>query len=99
MVQRVFCHADQLAFAEFSGDYNPLHVDPIAARRLLFGEQVVHGIHLALWGLDRWLERRNENVRLSSLTCDFSKPLGLDKVVRHLVFEERENPTIIELES
>jgi len=30
-------------FAELSGDYNPLHVDPLYARRLQFGNTVIHG--------------------------------------------------------
>ncbi len=41
MTQRIFTSDDQLAFAKLSGDYNPLHMDPIYARRLLFGRQVV----------------------------------------------------------
>jgi NAD(P)-dependent dehydrogenase (short-subunit alcohol dehydrogenase family) len=43
---------DSLSFAQLSGDYNPLHVDPIAARRLRFGSTVTHGIHLFLRALD-----------------------------------------------
>ena len=33
------------AFAQVSGDYNPLHVDPVHARRLQFGHPVIHGVH------------------------------------------------------
>ena len=32
---RVFSLNDQLSFADLSGDYNPIHVNPVAARRLL----------------------------------------------------------------
>ncbi len=39
---------DSLAFAELSGDHNPLHVDPIAAPRTQFVGTVVHGIHAVL---------------------------------------------------
>ncbi len=40
------------AFAEFSGDWNPMHMDPAAARRTQAGAPVVHGIHSLLWALD-----------------------------------------------
>lgn len=75
MKSRTFTSEDQLAFAELSGDYNPLHVDAVAARRLLFGAPVVHGIHALLWGLDSGLEDRSENVELRSLKAVFLKPI------------------------
>lgn len=39
-------------FARLSGDFNPLHVDAVAARRLQFGGTVCHGVHLVLQALD-----------------------------------------------
>lgn len=45
--------ADSERFARLSGDFNPLHVDPVAARRLQFGGTVCHGIQLLLTALDR----------------------------------------------
>jgi hypothetical protein len=44
--------AQSQAFARLSGDFNPLHVDPVAARRLQFGGTVCHGVHLVLKSLD-----------------------------------------------
>ncbi len=52
MAARVFSEDDQLAFAVLSGDVNPLHMDPVAARRTQAGAPVVHGVHGLLWALD-----------------------------------------------
>ena len=49
---RRFGMADQLSFAALSGDYNPMHVDALAARRTQAGAPVVHGMHAVLWALD-----------------------------------------------
>ncbi|TXT63863.1 MAG: (R)-specific enoyl-CoA hydratase [Promethearchaeota archaeon] len=35
---------DVMKFAEVSGDYNPLHIDPEFAKTQMFGEQVAHGV-------------------------------------------------------
>lgn len=40
------------AFAQLSGDFNPLHLDAQAARRLQFGGTVCHGVHLVLRALE-----------------------------------------------
>ncbi len=49
---RTFIDDDQVQFARLTGDFNPLHIDPVAARRTLAGAPVVHGIHTFLWLLD-----------------------------------------------
>lgn len=43
---------DQHRFAELSGDWNPLHIDPLIARRSILGGVAVHGIHIVLWAFD-----------------------------------------------
>lgn len=76
---REFTLADQLAFAQLSGDKNPIHVDPVAARRLLNGHLVVHGLHLAAWGIESIFAEHPgglEQVRVS-----FHRPLPTDQGV------------------
>lgn len=41
---RTITEADILAFAELSGDTNPLHTDPEYARTTIFGERIAHGL-------------------------------------------------------
>ena len=81
MKYRIFTSEDQIAFAELSGDYNPVHIDTVAARRLLFGSSVVHGIHALLWSLDCGLEDRVDNVELRSIKAVFPKPIRVGEKV------------------
>jgi hypothetical protein len=55
IAQRCFRLPDLQWFAEVSGDWNPIHVDPVAARRLLAGEVVVHGVFAVLWAMEAHL--------------------------------------------
>lgn len=50
---RTFALRDLIAFGQLSGDRNPLHIDPLAARRTQFGACAVHGVHMLLWALDK----------------------------------------------
>ena len=54
-----------------SGDYNPLHLDVLLARRLLFGSPVVHGIHSLLWSLDCWLNNSSQLIEFKSIKALF----------------------------
>ncbi|MEM6356057.1 MAG: SDR family NAD(P)-dependent oxidoreductase [Pseudomonadota bacterium] len=68
----------QHAFAALSGDFNPIHVDPVAARRTLFGEPVVHGLHLVLWALDARLAA-GPLPPLANMRASFKSPVLLDR--------------------
>lgn len=81
-VERTFSIDDQAAFARLSGDFNPLHVDAVAARRSLTGGAVVHGMHLLMWALDAWSRQRTDAVTLISLDTAFLKPVTVGALVR-----------------
>lgn len=90
-VERRFEWADQLEFARLSGDHNPLHVDALAARRLLFGEPVVHGIHLLLWVLEV-VTPAMQGMAVSggrSIRVRFRKPVFIGETVRLKVSDEK----------
>lgn len=55
-MQFVLNEKDSWSFARLSGDFNPLHVDPVAARRLQFGSTICHGVHQLLKALDLAIE-------------------------------------------
>jgi len=66
--------ADSWRFAELSGDFNPLHLDPAVARRLVFGGTVPHGVHLLMLGLDAALRNSPGQCRLRGLRATFAMP-------------------------
>ncbi len=78
---RTFSLQDQLDFAQVSGDWNPLHVDAVAARRTIFGAPIVHGVHQVLWALEQHcaLGQRRAARNLVELRVNFAKPLYLDE--------------------
>lgn len=90
-----FQHEDQERFAALSSDRNPMHMDPVAARRLLTGRQVVHGVHVCLTALDRWGAARG--VPVASVGCTFANPVSVGDVVRFAEVEA--DPGAVALEA
>jgi hypothetical protein len=99
MTQRVFTSDDQLAFAKLSGDYNPLHKDPILARRLLFGQQVVHGLHALLWSVDHYLKTRTQALELVTVKANFQAGIGLGQTVNCIYTAKQDHQLEIQLET
>jgi NAD(P)-dependent dehydrogenase (short-subunit alcohol dehydrogenase family) len=94
---RTFTPDDQSAFAELSGDHNPLHLDALSARRLMYGAPVVHGVHCLLWALDAWLEERGEPLQLRSIEVSFPRPLKVGEGARLLLNPEGERRVKLEV--
>jgi len=99
MTQRVFTPDDQAAFARLSGDYNPLHLDPEHARRLLFGRQVVHGLHALLWSLDEQLQVQTQPLELRLVKANFQAGIGVGQTVCCRVSPAAEYRLALQLEA
>src|ERR1700683_5207522 len=71
LASRVFDSDDQARFAALTGDYNPIHMDPVAARRTQAGAPIVHGIHATLWLLDTIAARHPEISGIATLDVSY----------------------------
>ena len=70
-----FSPADQDRFARMSGDYNPIHLDPIIARRTQMGAPIVHGVNAVLWALEALC--RGAEISVRNLQVNFLEPIYL----------------------
>jgi len=73
VAERDFVAADQEHFAAVCGDRNPIHMDPVAARRTLVGFPVVHGVHALLWSLDSLFRYLPKLAPVASIKVSFEK--------------------------
>jgi NAD(P)-dependent dehydrogenase (short-subunit alcohol dehydrogenase family) len=90
LAQRTFSRTDQMQFASASGDRNPMHVDPLRARRTQAGAPVVHGIHMLLWSLDALAAARTDLPPLRSLRAQFNKFVYVDEPVEVVLTQQGE---------
>jgi hypothetical protein len=79
VANRTFLMSDQEIFGSFSADINPIHVDPVFARRTISGECIVHGIHGVMWALEYVLKKYN--LHISRFEAEFLKPITLGQEV------------------
>ncbi len=86
---RCYDAADQVYFAELSGDCNPLHLDALAARRTPFGAPVVHGLHLVFWALETACGRLSGPCALNSVRAVFRHAVTIGVPVELRLEEER----------
>ena len=94
---RSFSLSDQLAFARLSGDANPIHVDPVAARRSLAGAPLVHGVHLLLWGLEALAAHAPFPRPLTGLRVNFEKMVPVDTPVEAVLADRKDDRARIEI--
>ncbi|MCH9637996.1 MAG: SDR family NAD(P)-dependent oxidoreductase [Betaproteobacteria bacterium] len=81
--QLIISEQQSQEFAALSGDYNPLHVDKIYARRLQFGQPVIHGIHhlLRIWDACFVHQPFSQNTQLTALFATFSNPVSVNQTI------------------
>ena len=71
-----------------------MHVDPVAARRLLTGQPVVHGIHVLMTALEYW---ENGSAQPPAfLDCTFNNPVSVGDIVVFRQIRYENGDTVIE---
>jgi NAD(P)-dependent dehydrogenase (short-subunit alcohol dehydrogenase family) len=93
LASKTFDSDDQAYFARLSGDFNPMHMDPLVARRTQAGAAVVHGIHAVLWSLDRLVEFGLVEGGIAGLKVQFAKFIPVGSAV-HLKLVRRDAKSI-----
>ena len=83
---RTLSEADVMAFAELTGDFNPVHVDAQAAAASSFGERIVHGMLTAsLLSTVLAMQLPGPGAIYLSQSVKFLRPVKLgDTVVAHV---------------
>ena len=95
VAERIFTPADQGNFAALSGDFNPIHVDEVAARRTIVGAPLVHGVHLLCWALDSWVAAGNRtSAGLEHVTASFHRGVLPGERVRTCVLNDNDEFTL-----
>ncbi len=90
------------AFAELSGDFNPIHLDEEFARKTQFGKRIAHGmISGALISAVLGYEFKERRVVYLSQTLKFVAPVFLDDTVTATatVINIREDKPIVTLKT
>ena len=97
MRRRTFTNEDQINFSKFSGDYNPIHLDSVAARRLMGGVSVAHGVHAVFWALDCLAEKQKKQLGFQSLSVQFLKPIVVGEEVECRLIQCATEKTVLSL--
>jgi hypothetical protein len=87
--------AAQRDFVELSGDRNPIHVDPLVARRLPFGRIAVHGMHLLLQALDTLSAATPRAPR--RVRCSFRHSVGIGDEITTTLTDLSETAAVLRI--
>ncbi len=90
LASRIFTEADQIRFADVSGDRNPMHLDAVKARRTQAGVPVVHGVHLLLWALDVAARKDVARSPMLRLRANFKRFVAVGETVALMLAKQTE---------
>jgi hypothetical protein len=82
LAERSFTFADQELFARLSGDRNPVHLDPVSARRSLAKQPIAHGVHALLWALQSLCAQMADLPPIGAMRVRFEKMIPVGANVR-----------------
>jgi acyl dehydratase len=91
--ERIYSWDVQRAFARASGDTNPMHMDPLAARRTQAGVPVVHGVDLLLGYLEHLALHFEDAARIRNVSVRFLKFVEVGETVAFHI-EDRDGDTL-----
>lgn len=72
---------EQDEFARLCGDFNPIHIDPVFARRVVAGAPIAFGSLLILKALDAWVARHGGKFSLRRLRLTFDRAVRVGERV------------------
>ena len=85
---------DSVEFANLSGDKNPIHLSETLARKTLYGNTVVHGVHAGLKLLEFSAAKLNNEISPTQIKLEFRKPL-----FHGVAFDITDQPTDVDSSS
>ena len=85
-----FSLEDQNVFATLSGDFNPVHLDRLYARRSIWGDVVVHGINQVLFLLNHFFSDKKGCFALTEIKTEFIKPLQVNSEFQLIIIEKEQ---------
>lgn len=77
---------ESLDFAHVSRDFNPLHLDAVAARRTRFGQTLIHGVCGTIKALDLLLAKWGSDAQMLRIRVKYSRPATQGQTLE--VFEQ-----------
>ena len=89
---KIYKQEDQIEFAKISKDYNDIHLEKNVARKLIFGQQIVHGVNILITALKLL---KNYNTKIRVISCEFKEPVFLYKKITFFKIENNSSTTIL----